>query len=309
MRARRPRGGAHPRQRPAGRRARRSSRRSASREAPALPLDVARRDDPGPDRLPAPAGARRASTRRCRPRRCSRACSWPTRRPGVRADADQADRRRSTTRTRRGAWPRERGWDVGARRRPRLAAHGRRARGRCEVLERRARRAAGRAAACRHRRRRRRHPGRAARRAARRARGRDRQGPLRGRAGRWRSAPTCWCCSPACRAWRSTSARAGSARWRGSRSPTRCATSSDGEFPAGQHGAEDRGGRALRRARGGRAVITDAAHLADRGARATHGTWIVPDDDGPSVVRAGAGGRHELGGAGRSATATSTACG
>jgi carbamate kinase len=32
---------------------------------------------------------------------------------------------------------------------------------------------------------------------------------------------------------------------------------------------------------GGSAVITDAAHLAGA-VRGQHGTWIVPDSDGPS---------------------------
>ena len=55
-----------------------------------------------------------------------------------------------------------------------------------------------------------------------------------------------------------------------------------GEFPAGSMGPKVEGGARFA-GDGGRAVITDAAHLAaalDGGA----GTWIVPDADGPSVL-------------------------
>ena len=55
----------------------------------------------------------------------------------------------------------------------------------------------------------------------------------------------------------------------------------EGEFPPGSMGPKIEGAARFVEG-GGSAVITDAAHLATA-ARGHHGTWIVPDDDGPSV--------------------------
>lgn len=56
----------------------------------------------------------------------------------------------------------------------------------------------------------------------------------------------------------------------------------EGDFPAGSMGPKIES--AVRFASGfGRAVITDPPHLADVLAR-ERGTWIVPDDEGPSLV-------------------------
>jgi carbamate kinase len=55
----------------------------------------------------------------------------------------------------------------------------------------------------------------------------------------------------------------------------------EGEFPPGSMGPKIEGAARFVGG-GGSAVITDAAHLATA-ARGHHGTWIVPDDDGPSV--------------------------
>ena len=110
LRARGPRGRAHPRQRPAGRRAAAAARarRGRGRAAAARRAD---RDDPGPDRLPARERVRARSTRRSRPPCCSRACWSTARRPGVprRRPSRSA---RSTTPTRRSAARATRGWDV-----------------------------------------------------------------------------------------------------------------------------------------------------------------------------------------------------
>ena len=56
----------------------------------------------------------------------------------------------------------------------------------------------------------------------------------------------------------------------------------EGEFPAGSMGPKIEGAARFVAA-GGSAVIADAAHLATA-VRGHHGTWIVPDHDGPSVV-------------------------
>ena len=55
----------------------------------------------------------------------------------------------------------------------------------------------------------------------------------------------------------------------------------EGEFPPGSMGPKIEGAARFAGA-GGSAVITDAAHLATA-VRGHHGTWIVPDRDGPSV--------------------------
>jgi carbamate kinase len=56
----------------------------------------------------------------------------------------------------------------------------------------------------------------------------------------------------------------------------------DGDFPAGSMGPKIES--AVRFASGfGRAAITDPPHLADVLAGES-GTWIVPDDEGPSLV-------------------------
>ena len=55
----------------------------------------------------------------------------------------------------------------------------------------------------------------------------------------------------------------------------------EGEFPPGSMGPKIEGAARFVSA-GGSAVIADAAHLATA-VRGHHGTWIVPDDDGPSV--------------------------
>jgi len=55
----------------------------------------------------------------------------------------------------------------------------------------------------------------------------------------------------------------------------------EGEFPAGSMGPKIEG--AVRFVeQGGSAVITDAAHLATS-VRGHHGTWVVPDRQGPSI--------------------------
>jgi carbamate kinase len=55
----------------------------------------------------------------------------------------------------------------------------------------------------------------------------------------------------------------------------------EGEFPAGSMGPKIEGAARFV-GQGGSAVITDAAHLATA-VRGHHGTWIVPDRDGPSA--------------------------
>ena len=55
----------------------------------------------------------------------------------------------------------------------------------------------------------------------------------------------------------------------------------EGEFPAGSMGPKIEGATRFV-VGGGSAVITDAAHLATA-VRGHHGTWIVPDRDGPSA--------------------------
>ncbi|HEX7299187.1 MAG TPA: carbamate kinase [Solirubrobacteraceae bacterium] len=55
-----------------------------------------------------------------------------------------------------------------------------------------------------------------------------------------------------------------------------------GEFPAGSMGPKVEGAARFAAA-GGSAVITDAANLA-AAVRGGHGTWIVPDAEGPSVL-------------------------
>jgi carbamate kinase len=55
----------------------------------------------------------------------------------------------------------------------------------------------------------------------------------------------------------------------------------EGEFPPGSMGPKIEGATRFA-AGGGSAVIADAAHLATA-VRGHHGTWIVPDHDGPSV--------------------------
>ena len=55
----------------------------------------------------------------------------------------------------------------------------------------------------------------------------------------------------------------------------------EGEFPPGSMGPKIEGAARFVSA-GGSAVIADAAHLATA-VRGHHGTWIVPDDDGPSL--------------------------
>jgi carbamate kinase len=55
----------------------------------------------------------------------------------------------------------------------------------------------------------------------------------------------------------------------------------EGEFPPGSMGPKIEGAARFAGG-GGSAVITDATHLATA-VRGHHGTWIVPDDDGPSV--------------------------
>jgi carbamate kinase len=55
-----------------------------------------------------------------------------------------------------------------------------------------------------------------------------------------------------------------------------------GEFPAGSMGPKIEGAARFVD-HGGSAVITDAGHLAGA-VRGQHGTWIVPDPDGPSVL-------------------------
>jgi carbamate kinase len=55
----------------------------------------------------------------------------------------------------------------------------------------------------------------------------------------------------------------------------------EGEFPAGSMGPKIEGAARFAGG-GGSAVITDAAHLATA-VRGHHGTWVVPDGDGPSV--------------------------
>ena len=288
----------------------RCSRRSASRDAPALPLDVARRDDAGRDRLPAPAGARRASTRRCRPRPCSRACSWPT--TTRRFAAEPTKPIGAVLRRGRGAarWPRERGWHVApdaGRGWRRMVPSPRPLR----ILERRPRAP--------------RWPSAASLVIAAGGGGipvARRDGQLVG--ARRASIDKDRCAAelavslerrPA-RAAHRRAARGARLRHARQRDVALRLTVSDalrhldeGEFPPGSMGPEDRGARrASSSRRRARAVITDAAHLADRGARATHGTWIVPDDDGPSVF----GPRRwprELAGPHAAATATPTACG
>ena len=119
-----------------------------------------------------------------------------------------------------------------------------------------------------------------ARRAPRRARRRRRQGPLRGRAGRVAAGRHARAVTSVPRVEIGFGTPA-------SRVALRLTVSDAlhhlerGRVPARQHGAQDRGRRALR-GRGRSAVITDAAHLATA-VRGHHGTWIVPDDDGPSV--------------------------
>jgi len=56
----------------------------------------------------------------------------------------------------------------------------------------------------------------------------------------------------------------------------------DGEFPAGSMGPKIEGAARFVE-HGGSAVITDARHLAVA-VRGLHGTWIVPDTDGPSQL-------------------------
>jgi carbamate kinase len=55
----------------------------------------------------------------------------------------------------------------------------------------------------------------------------------------------------------------------------------EGEFPPGSMGPKIEGAARFVGG-GGSAVITDSAHLATA-VRGHHGTWIVPDRDGPSV--------------------------
>ncbi len=55
-----------------------------------------------------------------------------------------------------------------------------------------------------------------------------------------------------------------------------------GEFPAGSMGPKIEGAARFVSG-GGSAVITDASHLAGA-VRGRHGTWIVPDPDGPSLM-------------------------
>ena len=56
-----------------------------------------------------------------------------------------------------------------------------------------------------------------------------------------------------------------------------------GEFPPGSMGPKVEGAARFV-AGGGRAVITDAAHVAAALAGGDEGTWIVPDAEGPSVL-------------------------
>jgi carbamate kinase len=55
----------------------------------------------------------------------------------------------------------------------------------------------------------------------------------------------------------------------------------EGEFPAGSMGPKVEGAARFVD-HGGSAIITDAGHMATA-IRGHHGTWIVPDSDGPSV--------------------------
>ena len=64
-------------------------------------------------------------------------------------------------------------------------------------------------------------------------------------------------------------------------SPMRCATSKRASSRPGSMGPKIEGATRFVSA-GGSAVIADAAHLATA-VRGHHGTWIVPDGDGPSV--------------------------
>jgi carbamate kinase len=57
-----------------------------------------------------------------------------------------------------------------------------------------------------------------------------------------------------------------------------------GEFPAGSMGPKIEGAARFADA-GGTAVVTDATHLA-AAVRGHHGTWVVPDAQGPSVLEA-----------------------
>ena len=100
LRAERPRGRAHARQRPAGRRAAAAERARRGRGGAAA-ARRADRDDAGPDRLPARERVRRGRPRACRPPCCSRACSSI---PTTTRSAPRPSRSaRSTTPTRRAA--------------------------------------------------------------------------------------------------------------------------------------------------------------------------------------------------------------
>jgi carbamate kinase len=56
-----------------------------------------------------------------------------------------------------------------------------------------------------------------------------------------------------------------------------------GEFPAGSMGPKIESAARFAAEGGGHAVITDAAHLAGA-VRGAHGSWIVPDAEGPSQL-------------------------
>ena len=241
-----------------------------------------RRDDPGRDRLPAPAGARRrrpvaadrddAHARAAWPRTTRRFAADPTKPIGAvlrrgRGAAPGAASAAGTSRPTPG-----RGWR-------RMVPSPRPLR----ILEVDHVRRLAEAGVARHRRRRRRHPGRVARRAARRARRRHRQGPLRGRAGRGAGGRPARARHRRAARGRSASARRRRARRCASRVSDALRHLEEGEFPPGSMGPEDRGRRALRRAAGGQRG--DHRRRAPRRPRCagTTGTWIVPDDDGPSV--------------------------
>ena len=296
-----PRGRADPRQRPAGRRADApaGARRGGGAAAAARRAD---RDDAGPDRLPARRRRSRRSTRRCRPRRCSRA-RWstratrrsrtPTKPVGPFYDDDEAQRL-----ARGGA-----AWDVA----PDAGRGWRRvvvpARGRVEVL------GAD-------------HVARAARARRGRDRGRRRRDPGRARRGPAVDGVPGVIDKDRCSAELALAVGADmlvlltgvprvaidfGTRWERelSRITVSDATRAPGRgrVPGRQHGPEDRVGGALRR--GGRRARGDhrGRRTCWRPSAGADGTWIVPDER-----RVGAR-SDELGGARACATATSTACG
>ena len=206
--------------------------------APGAAARRPRRDDPGRDRLPAPAGAhRRRPLAADRDRAHARARG--RRRPRLRGRADEADRR--LPRRGRGAarGPRAR-LARGARRRARLAAHGPQPAAAADPRG-RPRAPAGRGRGARHRRRRRRHPGAPG--ATGTSSGSTRSSTRTAARPSWpcRCRPTCSCSSRACRAWRSASGRRPRARRCGSRVTDALRHLEEGEFPAGSMGPKIEG--------------------------------------------------------------------